>query len=95
MATRKVPDDRAARRRGTTRAAGLAGAKPAFTLGKALRAISPLSAFEEVFDQRVAAALARLRMPDAQELALLRKELAELRRRVDAMGSSPKTRSRR
>lgn len=54
-------------------------------LNKGLKALSPLSAFEEVFDQRVAAALARLDMPPPAELALLREQIDELTKRLDAL----------
>jgi hypothetical protein len=55
--------------------------------------------FEDVFDQRVATALQRLGMPDAQQVQALRDEVAQLRERVAQLeghgGSAPRGRARR
>ncbi|MDE2397930.1 MAG: phasin family protein [Burkholderiales bacterium] len=61
-------------------------------LNKGLRALTPLPAFEDVFDQRVAAALKRLGLPDPQELARLREQVQDLQRRVDALAPKPRGR---
>lgn len=41
--------------------------------------------FEDVFDQRVATALQRMGMPDAQEIEALREEVRQLRQQLDAL----------
>jgi hypothetical protein len=55
--------------------------------------------FEDVFDQRVATALQRLGMPDAQQVQALRDEVAQLRERVAQLeghgGAAPRGRARR
>jgi hypothetical protein len=55
--------------------------------------------FEDVFDQRVATALQRLGMPDAQQVQALRDEVAQLRERVAQLeghgGGAPRGRARR
>jgi hypothetical protein len=55
--------------------------------------------FEDVFDQRVATALQRLGMPDAQQVQALRDEVAQLRERVTQLeghgGGAPRGRARR
>jgi poly(hydroxyalkanoate) granule associated protein phasin len=61
-------------------------------LSKGLRALTPLTAFEDVFDQRVAAALQRLAMTRAGEIEQLREQIAELRRRLDRISSKPRSR---
>ena len=58
-------------------------------LNKGLRALTPLSAFEEVFDQRVAAALQRLGYADPAEVARLREQVADLQRRLDLLDTPP------
>lgn len=61
-------------------------------LNKGLRALTPLPAFEDVFDQRVAAALKRLGYPDPEELGRLRAQVEALQGRLD--GTAPKPRGR-
>lgn len=55
--------------------------------------------FEDVFDQRVATALQRLGMPDAQGVQALRDEVAQLRERVAQLeghgAAAPRGRARR
>lgn len=57
--------------------------------------------FEDVFDQRVATALQRLGIPDAQEVQALRDEVAQLRERVaqlegtTAAPAAPRARGKR
>ena len=41
--------------------------------------------FEDVFDQRVATALARLGLPGAEEIEALKQEVRQLRERLDAL----------
>ena len=53
-----------------------------------------LHKFEDVFDQRVAAALQRLGVPGAQELEALREEVRQLRAQL-ADGGKPPPRTRR
>ena len=61
-------------------------------LNKGLRALTPLPAFEDVLDQRVAAALRRLGFPDAVELARMREQITDLQQRLEALGPAPKGR---
>lgn len=68
-------------------------------LDKSLRVLTPLPAFEDVFDQRVAAALQRLGLPDPAELARLRDEVDQLKQQIGALdrsssGDSPKRATR-
>ena len=56
-------------------------------LNKGLRALTPLPAFEDVLDQRVAAALRRLGFPDAVELARMREQITDLQQRLEAPDS--------
>lgn len=64
-------------------------------LNKGLRVLTPLPAFEDVFDQRVAAALRRLGLPDPEEVARLREQVQDLQRRLDALEPKPRGRPRR
>ena len=59
---------------------------------RSMRVLTPLSAFEDVFDQRVAAALLRLGWPAPGEVQALRAQVAELQRQPDAVGRKPKGR---
>ena len=61
-------------------------------LNKGLRALTPLPAFEDVLDQRIAAALRRLGYPDPAEVARLREQVTELQQRLEALGPVPKGR---
>ena len=61
-------------------------------LNKGLRALTPLPAFEDVLDQRIAAALRRLGDPDPAEIARLREQVTELQQRLEALGPVPKGR---
>ncbi|MCA0244863.1 MAG: phasin family protein [Proteobacteria bacterium] len=54
-----------------------------------------MPAFEDVLDQRVAAALRRLGFPDAVELARMREQITDLQQRLEALGPAPKGRDRR
>jgi ribosomal protein S19E (S16A) len=62
-------------------------------LNKSLRVLTPMPAFEDVFDQRVAAALRRLGLTDPAEVGRLREQVQDLRRRVDALASKPRGRA--
>lgn len=64
-------------------------------LNKGLRVLGPLPAFEDVFDQRVAAALKRLGFPDPEEIARLREQVQNLQRQVDAITPKPRGRPHR
>ena len=83
-----------ARQRALQAAGQLLDARQAL-LNKGLRALTPLPAFEDVLDQRVAAALRRLGFPDAVELARMREQITDLQQRLEALGPVPKGRDRR
>jgi hypothetical protein len=51
--------------------------------------------FEDVFDQRVATALERLGVPDAQEIEALREEVRQLREQLARSQKSGSTRAKR
>lgn len=62
--------------------ADAAGAKAALTRGFPSLDTFGIRKFEDVFDQRVATALQRLGMPNADEVQALRDEVAQLRERL-------------
>ena len=53
-----------------------------------------LRKFEDVFDQRIAAALQRMGMPGADELQALRKEVEELRQELEQLKPRPAVKRR-
>lgn len=92
-ATEPAPEPGAGQR--ALRAAGHLLDAQKSLLNKGLRVLTPLPAFEDVFDQRVAAALGRLGLPDAQAVAQLRQQVQELQRRLDELAPQPRARARR
>ena len=84
-----APEAEAGASRRALRAAGQLIDVQKSLLNKGLRALTPLPAFEDVFDQRVAAALQRLGFPRPDELEQLRKQVAELQRRLAQQLSTP------
>lgn len=50
--------------------------------------------FEDVFDQRIAAALQRMGMPSTEELQALRKEVEQLRSELEQLKSPPAAKRR-
>lgn len=70
------------------------GDKPAPPLGFSGFDSFGLRKFEDVFDQRVAAALQRLGLPSAQELQALRDEVQQLRARLDAADAAARRNKR-
>jgi hypothetical protein len=53
-----------------------------------------LRKFEDVFDQRIAAALQRMGMPSTEELQALRREVEELRRELEQLKPRPAAKRR-